>query len=455
MTSLTTKIARGTFFLSLGNFVSRFFSFITVIVATRGLSLFEYGVVMLVLSVTGPVNSISGLGMDELIVADTAKSLGEGRAGSAKKLLLSFFKIKILIISLLILIGWFFRVALEARYGPAIREYFFLIVFLVLAQYLRNSFNIIFQIHQKFFELSLLSVLDVLVRFTAVILFWQFSILNIHTAIASYVLSALIPALICLPWIFKIATQFYRVPQEAEGIFWLILKRHGKWQMALDVVSSIISNIKYWLIKIFLSTEAVAVFSVAQSMYSAVASLLPMKSVIFPIIAERSNEPKVMRSLVARSTKYSLIFYLGLLAVSWFIAPTFIKVFFPKYLIGIFIFQLMALRLPLNAFSISQAPLLTVLKEQRYVFFLAIVNAVSVIILMPLLMLKWGIAGAAVEGLITVILIISLREIYLRRKHHISSVSLRSFFIVDEYDKIILNRIKDKFLKRKSGVDPA
>ena len=445
MTSLTTKIARGTFFLSLGNFVSRLISFITVIIATRGLSLFEYGVVMLVLSVTGPVNSISGLGMDELIVADTAKSLGEGRAGGAKRLLLSFFKIKLLIVSFLILIGWFFRVALEARYGSAIHEYFFLIVFLVLAQYLRNSFNIVFQIHQKFAELSLLSVLDVLVRFTAIVLFWQFSILNIRTAIASYVLSALIPALICLPWIFKIVTQFYRVPQEKEGVFWPILARHGKWQMALDISSSVISNIKYWLIKIFLSTEAVAVFSVAQSMYSAVASLLPLKSVMFPIIAERSNEPGVMRSLVQRSTKYSLAFYLGLLAVAWFIAPPFIKVFFPKYLIGIFIFQLMALRLPLNAFSISQAPLLTVLKEQRYVFFLALVNAASVIILMPLLMLKWGLIGAAIEGLVTVIIIISLREIYLRRKHHLSSISLRSFFVVDKYDKMILRKIREKF----------
>ncbi len=399
----------------------------------------------MVLSVTGPINSISGLGMDELIVADTAKNLGEKRFGYAKKLLLSFFKIRIIIISLLILAGWFFRTALEGRYGPAIHEYFFLVVFLVLAQYLRNSFNLVFQIHQKFTELSLLSVLEVLVRFIAIVIFWQFSILNIRTALLSYVFSAIIPAIIAIPWIIKISFYFYRLPQETAGILWPILSRHGKWQMALDVASSIIANIRYWFIKIFLNTEAVAVFSVAQSMYSAVASLLPMKAVIFPIIAEKSSDLNATRQLVARSTKYSLVFYSVLLFVSLFIAPTFINIFFPKYVVAIFIFQIMALRLPLNAFSVAQAPLLTVFKEQKYVFFLAIVNAVSVIILSPLLMIRFGLVGAVVEGLITVSLIILMREIYLRKKYGLSSINLKSFFIIDQYDKMILRKIMEKF----------
>lgn len=450
MKSLTAKIARGAFFLSFGSAASRFISFGTVIIATRGLSLFEYGVVTLVLAVTGPVNSISGLGMDELIVADTAKSLGEGKTGYAKKLLLSFFKIRLLIAALLILAGWFFRLSLEGRYGPAIHEYFFLVVILILAQYLRNSFNLILQTHQKFVSISVASTLEVSVRFLAILFFWQFSALNIKSALISYVLAAAIPSFIVLPSVIKALYYFKSAPKEPRGVIWPILARHGKWQMALDISSSVISNIKYWLIKIFLSTEAVAVFSVAQSMYSAVASLLPLKSVIFPIIAEKSNEPKVMRALVARSTKYSLILYLGLLLVSWFIAPVFIAVFFPKYVIGIFIFQLMALRLPLNAFSISQAPLLTVLKEQRYVFFLALVNATSMLVLLPLLMSKFGLIGAVLEWLITVLLIIFLREIYLRRKYRISSIDLKSFFTLDQYDKVIFRRILHKFKLSKS-----
>lgn len=444
MTSLTKKIATGTFLLSFGSVASRFISFFTVIVATRSLSLFEYGVVTLVLSITGPVNSISGLGMDELIVADTAKSLGEKKPGYAKKLLTSFFKVRIIIVSLLVLAGWFFRGPLEGRYGPAIHEYFFLVVFLVLAQYLRNSFNLIFQIHQKFTHLSLLSVLEVFVRFAAIILFWQFSILNIRTAILSYVLASAVPAIVAIPWIIKIVLSFYRVPEEASGVFWTILRRHGKWQMALDVASSIIANIRYWFIKIFLNTEAVAVFGVAQSMYSAVASLLPMKAVIFPIIAEKSGDLDITRKLVARSTKYSLILYSALLFISLFIAPAFIGLFFPKYIVAIFIFQLMALRLPLNAFSVAQAPLLTVLKEQRYVFFLAIVNAVSVISLSPLLMMRFALPGAVVEGLITVSVIILIREIYLRRKYGLPSISFGSFFTIDQYDKMILRKLGEK-----------
>jgi len=444
MSSLTAKIARGTFFLSFRGALSRCISFVTVIVVTHGLSLFEYGVVTLVLSVTGPVNSLSGLGMDELIVADTAKSLGERRRGYAKKLLLSFFRVRFLIIAALAAIGWLFRQPLENRYGPAISEYFLLLALLIFAQYLRNAFNLIFQIHQKFGSLSLLGIVEVAARFAAVIIFWQLSALTVHTVLLSYVIATAVSILIAVPQVIRTLAYFREAPREPGGVIWPILTRHGKWQMGLDIASSMISNVKYWLIKIFLSTEAVAVFSVAQSMYSAVASLLPLKSVMFPIIAEHSGDIPTMRQLVQRSTKYSLIFYFGLLIFSVLIAPPFIIIFFPKYLIGILIFQLMALRLPLNAFSISQAPLLIVLKEQRYLFFLSLVNTASMLLFLPLLMSTLGLPGVVIEWLITVLIVIVLREIFLRRKHQLASVSLKSFFTVDKYDKMVVRRLLSK-----------
>lgn len=430
--------------------MSRFTAFLTVMVATRDLTLFEYGVVTLVLSVTGPVNSISGLGLDELILADTSRSLGEKRFGYAKKLLLSFFRVRIIIAAALIFFGWFLRGPLEARYGPAISHYFFLVFLLICAQFLKNAVNLIFQIHQKFGYLSFFGTAEVVVRFLAIILFWRLSSLTIATTLLSYVIATALPVILLLPAVIKTIPYFFTVRGESGGVIWQILRRHGKWQMALDISSSFISNIKYWLIKLFLSTEAVAVFSVAQSMYSAVASLLPMKSVMFPIIAEKSGEPAVMRALLARSTKYSLIVYSGLLFLSWFIAPPFIRVFFPKYVIGIFIFQLMALRLPLNAFSISQAPLLTILKEQKYIFLMALVNAASVMLLLPLFMSLFGLVGVVAEWLITVLLIIFLREIYLRRKYGISSIDVRSFFTIDHYDKVIVRRILHRFRVSKS-----
>ncbi|MEK7516323.1 MAG: oligosaccharide flippase family protein, partial [Patescibacteria group bacterium] len=308
----------------------------------------------------------------------------------------------------------------------------------------RNVFSLVFQIHQKFGVLSALGIVEVAARFAAVVVFWRFSALTIQTALLSYAIAAVVPILVAVPWIMKTLAYFRQAPPEPGGVMWPILARHGKWQMGLDIASSMISNVKYWLIKIFLSTEAVAVFSVAQSMYSAVASLLPLKSVMFPIIAEHSGDIPVMRALVQRSTKYSLVFYFGLLIFSVLIAPPFIAIFFPKYLIGIFIFQLMALRLPLNAFSISQAPLLVVLKEQRYLFFLSLVNAASMLLFLPLLMATFGLPGVVIEWLITVLIVIVLREIFLRRKHQLASVSIKSFFTIDQYDHMLVRRIIEK-----------
>lgn len=454
MSSVAGKVARGTLFLSVASALSRLIAFFTVILVTRGLSLYDYGVVTLLVSVTGPINSISGLGLDELMLTTVSESLGAGRLAYAKKLLRSFFAVRFLIIAGLCLIGWFFRGALEARYGAAISTYFFLVMILAFVQFARNAFTMIFQIHQQFGALSLFSSSEGFVRLLTVIACWYYGVLNVETILLSYVIAAALPLVAALPTLFKTLARYRGTPTFAGGVLWPILVRHGKWQMALDIATSFISNVRYWLIHLLLSTEAVALYSVAQSMFSAVASLLPMKSVMTPMIAERSNDRPLMTQLVQRSTKYALLAYVVLMAVSMGIAPFFISMFFPKYVAAIFIFQLMSLRLPFNAFSISQAPLFIILKEQRHLFVLAFVNGLSVLILSPILITLWGLPGSVLEWLVTAALIMLLREHYLRRHYGIASLTWKSLIRVDAYDKLILQAIARKIGLRWPAVPP-
>lgn len=85
MQSLARTIFSGTAYIALSNSLGRVASFITIIIVTGALSLYEYGIITLALAITGPAFALMGLGLDQLIEADVARYLGEGKKANAKK----------------------------------------------------------------------------------------------------------------------------------------------------------------------------------------------------------------------------------------------------------------------------------------------------------------------------------------------------------------------------------
>jgi len=439
MSSVKNKIINGTLILSIANFVMRFFSFLTIFIVVRALSVFEYGLFTLFMSLTGPVNSFSSMGMDELVLSDVSRSLGSGGYKRAKSILLHFFRIRFLILFCILLLALIFRHQVEIKYGTEVIQYFWLFVFLVLVQYLRNIYAIIFQIHEKFKNISLLNVLEVFIKFLFVVFFYYFWTLSVTTLIIAYVAGTAFSVLIFTPSIFKTIKYLLKVGHEKVDIVYQIFKHHGKWQTGLNLISGSTNTIKYWLIKVILSTEAVGILSLAQSLYSVVASVLPLKTVIFPIIAKKLNDRYLLQHILQKVTKYSLIIYGFVIIGSLSVVVPLIPYVFPKYIAAIPIFQLLSFKLLFNAFSITQSPVLFAYKDQKFLFMAGIVTLFSILILSPFLMLYFGLLGTIIESLITIFLIVFLRELYLRKKYGLQSIGLKSFFRIDDYDKYIIH----------------
>lgn len=448
MITLREKIFKGAVALTASSIIIRLISLLTVILVTRHINLRDYGIYILFLSLLGPFNIFSGLGMDELITADVARSFGEKQYDYGRRLLSGFLRMRVFILAGMVVLGWLFRDYLSTHYAIDFAQYFIFLIAYVVLQYLRNAAGMIFQISEKFSYLAWINIVEVFGKLLIVAGVVATIGLNLQFLILANIITTLIVVLIFMP----MAVKWYRViPRIApyEGAVILpVIKAHGKWQMAINIISSLMATVTYWLLKVFLSTEAVAIFSLAQSMFSALAALVPVKTIMMPVMARKSADERMISHLTERVTKYSLLIFMLIIISGFVLVSPMVHLFFPKYLAAIPIFKILIFKLLFNAFAFTQVPFLYVYKNQRFLFASALFDALLVLAVSPLLMQLWGVSGLVIESLLTLTIITGFREWYIRRRYAVKSISLKSLFSFDQYDRVLLKEIFTKIKMR-------
>ncbi len=442
MNPILKQIIRGIGAVAVSNVVGRLSSFTTVVLLTTALSLYEYGLVMLALAITGPVLAIMSLGLDDMILADTARYLADGKKSHAKRMLSGYLAVKAVLLIMLVIGGYIFRDFLATKYGQLITDATLILLLYVILQYFRTSYNTILHIHKRFKTLAFWNSVEPIARLIFVAVAFAVGGINVMVALASYVASSAVTIVGSTPQLLAIGRTYLRVPKLRQPIFRAAMKAHGKWQSALSMLGSFTGAAGVYIIKILLSTEAVAIFAVAQSMFSAIASLTPIKTVMVPFISQWSTNKERLNQVLKKITKYSMLMYAAILIASVSIGPSIINVFFPKYTASILVFQILTIRLLLNTFSITQSPTLTALRDQKFMSGLSILKLLMLIVIAPPLILKFGVVGAALEIIISTALIELIREWRLRTKHGITTTTIQSFFTFDHIDQMILNRMK-------------
>lgn len=445
--SLKNKILQGTFFLSASNIAVRVFSFFTVIIVTRVFSVAEYGIFTLFMSLVGPVALFSSMGLDDIIISDTSRAMGEGDGPRAKGIIKQFFGLRFALIIALLTLIFIFKDRLVLKYGPEFINYFWLFVSLVMVQYIRGIFSILLSIYERFRAISAINVIEIAFRFLLLAAFYFSKELSMTHLILCYILGPLFAIVIFGPYIYKILSNLKDTKATSENILYKTLRGHGKWQIVSEVTGGPMNTVRYWLLKLFISTEAVGLLALAQNLFSALSSFLPLKNVIFPVIAKKSQDKAFFNIMLQKTTKYSFLFYALMVIGAEIAMVPLIPYVFPKYILAVPLFQLLAFRLLLNPTSVTQGSALTIFRRQKFTFYCGFVPWVSTLTLLPLSLIKFGVFGAVMESLISVILVTVVREVYLRKYLEIRTVGFSSFFSIDESDKVF---VKEIYLKIKS-----
>ncbi|NQU83658.1 MAG: oligosaccharide flippase family protein [Parcubacteria group bacterium] len=320
--------------------------------------------------------------------------------------------------------------------------YFFWLAIWVFVQSLRAIVDLLAQIYEKFVLISISNIVEVVVKLIVAVIFLKTVGLTVITVLLIYIISKFASFVFSIfPMMFALR-GLLNVVAAKKSILWNIIKKHGKWEIVRHITSSISVSIKPWFIKILLSTEAVAIYSLAQTVFSVISQAIPIKNVIFPVIAKKINDRFASSLLVQKANKYSILFYLCAIVAFFVFGEYLIVLFFPKYEASVFLIKLMLFVLLTTTITAHQAILLYGLRQQRFLLTSqTLIGVFSRLTILPLCLFVFGLEGIVFEMLISSTVMAFLAERFLRKRFEMSTWSFKSLFVFDNYDKWFLGKV--------------
>ncbi len=419
-------------------FVSKGLVGVNALLIISQLDVYRYGLYVLIFAFYSLVTSVTLRPMSQVIFNDIARFNTEGRVDKAKKLFLENFFIR-MSIAVFLFLGVFFGADVIARfYGEDVAILFRILSFVFVADAFYTSVRILFQVHLRFTFLIFRDVLYRCIKLLFLLGFLFFAQLNITEAMLAHVVALFIVVFMFIPLYAKLYRSWNMVSPAKESVFLSVVKTHGKWSVFSTMVSSVTTNIRPWLVQLFINTEAVAIFSIAQSLFGGIKTFIPNStlSALFP----REMSDKSRRSyILLRGTKYLVLFSLILATAGFFVAPLVIKLVLPQYLASIPLFLILLPALPLVNFQSMASKFLVALRKQRAMFFISIVKIIIRIVLPVAFLYFFGLVGMALERVVSTIIIGVVMYGYMLRCN-VLDVSWKTMFTFDEEDKKFMTR---------------
>ncbi|TAK04878.1 lipopolysaccharide biosynthesis protein [Patescibacteria group bacterium] len=450
MARLFRTLALGSLTISGARMATRGFSFVSVLLITAGLSVQDYGVLALALSVSGPVLTLSGLALDDVVLATAARLRGEHHAAAAADLMRGFALQRILMAALAIVAMGLLPGVLGPTYEPVVRGFILPLQCWVAMTILSVIGNHGVQLQERFPVLATSTIAESAVRLAVVGAFVFMGQLSVATVLWSYVIAKGAGVVLLVPGVGAFLSPGNGMRSAAAQV-WKLMRGGGKWEMARGGVDQLFSGVDVWLLGLVAGLQAVAVYSLAVTVKSVISQMLPFRQILFPVLARMSSETRGSAFVAQRMSKYGIWFYAAVVLLAAVTMPWAVALFFPKYASAVPVFYLVLPSLFLDALSMSHAPLLYAHGQQRFLLAVSAVNTAAVLAALPAFSKALGAAGALLVHQASTAAMIVVREWRLRRLG-VRSFVLRDLATVDDFDRRAVARIVEAARSRLRGL---
>lgn len=440
--SISHKAITGSFWTSTSNWLLKFTTAFSLILTLKALSVYQYGLVQLVLSFfsVGVLFNLSAF--HDVIVTEIAIAKGEGRERQ-KGLYLTFLKAQS-ILSFILFLVFFLGAPLINRFahGADAALYIRLVSLFFLLSPLREAYMLLLSVELKFYELAIFSVVEQVSRLLILVLTLYVFKLKIAGVLLASILSQVVTMLVCLP-MFRRSYSPLKVVEGVRVRLSEIFLRHGKWAVAVSYISNFNSNMRIWLTQYLLGTEAVGLFELAANLFSHTRSLLPISEVVTPIIPQYVHVRERFVLIINKALKYSMLAYIAVGIAAFLVFPPIIIYLFPKYIGSMGLYRIMLIALIPHSMTVVLVPLYYSLREQRSLFFAYVRRIVATAVVLPIMAHYFGIVGLAIEFVVTAIFLM-VDRLYMAKKL-VPEIHLdKRVLTFDEYDRTILMRLREK-----------
>ena len=392
--SLLSKYVSGELHFWVWGVISRCMGWVNSFIIITSLSIYQYGIFQLFLTAYSALTDFISWG-GLAAGTETLRFVGEGKESSAKRLFIEFNILRIVSAIALWALFFFGASFLSFRYGVDFIDLIKVMSFMFLGEAFLAALKSLVNMRLDFRSIASRSASGKFFQFGVLVWFLVYGTVGLKAVFLSLVIGHILSSFALLPAAIRAWKPWKTVSAErGRVILWQIAKAHGKWESIRNFSSQIVSRAEPWLIKFFISTEAVGIFGVASALADAVMNIVPTKT-ISTIITRIFHDKERSKRAFLYSVKYfvfvGVISSLGAVVV----APIAIHVFLPAYISALPFFYLLIAVVPVKALLQMVDLFLIVYRQQKFAFFRMLSRNIVILGLLLVLLPTMGLWGVA------------------------------------------------------------
>lgn len=439
--SFSERYLRGELRIQFWSVTARAIGLVNSFLVLAAFSVYEFGLYQLVLAAVAIADTLSAGLFDDIVVTDTARDLAGGRPAEARRLFSEFFRFKVVAAGLLTAGLW-----LAAEWLVPSGEVSTLVriaSFLVLIEAVRAAEELFFTASVSLAAFGVQAVQEA-VKLAAVIVLIAAGALSVPTLLAASVGAAAAAfGYSSLLFAREYRRLFAQAPPAGRRLLLAALRRYGALVLVRYVASRLTKNVRPWLVKVFLGTEAVAFYALAVNLVSLAQGLFPI-GMISRLLPWELGDERRLRYLFAYSVKYALWIGVAAAAAAFVVLPPLVSAVFPKYAPAMPLFRVLLATLPFYGVYKVQKGLLLALREHGILTARLVSEMVGVVGLNAVLLPTIGLFGVAVEYTVTYAWRVFLFHRLLGRAHPNLRPKMRNLFTYDDEDRRFMARLGER-----------
>ncbi|MBP9701583.1 MAG: oligosaccharide flippase family protein [Candidatus Pacebacteria bacterium] len=426
------------------NFSSKGIGLVNTFITITSLSLYQYGVFQLLLSFAGIPSDFLNLGSG-LVSNEISRAIGDNRIADAKRIFIEYALIRVVIMIGVWVTVFFGATHFFSAYDTSFVKDMRLISFLFLSEGLFMIIRTFCLVRLEFGIVALRTTITKFIQFLILGYFLLQGNLGLKQLIWSIIFSSAISVVIISFKFFKVYSTWNHVKIPSKVLLWNIFLTYGTWDVTRQFANRVTFRIKPWLIKIFASTEAVAIFSIAETMVTTVQDVLPNNTLqsLVPLWVKDST---LSRKMFSYGVKYYAVMGIVLAVLAAFIIPSVTHIFFSKYNDSLQYFYFMLFNLPIFAVGIIIGNYIIALRKQRYLLFLHVIRNICSLTIITVGLYYVGLWGLALEFVVVPLMLVCINYWYTQSQDRGFHFDFKVIFSFNAQDREI---IKKSFLQMR------
>lgn len=335
------------------------------------LSLYQFGVYQLLLSFYGVLSDFFHDVFGEVAGNDLGRLIGEGREDRAKRLFLEYAAFRLCMAALPWAVLFFASPLFSARYGSEMVRSVRILSFVFFGDAFLLLALTLLKVRLEFRALAPRASIQGVLEFAVVGSFFFFSHVGIREILLARLAGVVGVTLMLIPALIRSMRPWREVAAARGWFFYRMVRAYGKWALPQSLLGDFTGKARPWLIKLFLSTDAVGIFAVANTFISALKDLLPIRTT-GALVVRKARDPVALDRFYRYGTKYYVWFAtLSAIAAAAGV-PLLVRLLFPKFVAALPLFYAMLVMVPLFAFIKPMNTFLVLFRRRKFIFLQAL-----------------------------------------------------------------------------------